>query len=186
MPLPPAITDATVTLTWGASGRYYGYCTLADVAYEFVNNQAQTKALTPQSYGMEISAAAQEIQDQLILVYQMPYMGADAGIQQTLRQINAKLAAANLIDRYYGGSDTAISPSAAERRQWAELILVDIKTGVIQWGSPFGDAVPQAEAPLYPTSAAATIMPDPNSDDPNAAVPVFGMGRVRYRRTQAF
>lgn len=152
MALPPIITDGTVTLTWGTSGRYYGYCTLADVLYEFPNSATQAKNLTPQALGMEISASAQEMQNQLALVYQMPYVGTDGGILQTLRQINVKLATANLIDRIYAGAANKTSPSAAELRAWAELIIKDILDGVVRWSAPFGDAVAMAETPVYPTA----------------------------------
>lgn len=185
MALPPTITDASVTLTWGAAGQYYGYCTVADVAYEFPTSANLTQ-LTHSTIAQEISAAGQEMQDQLNLAYVMPYTGVDAGILQTLRQINAKLATANLLDRQFQGSENALSATAAEQRAWAELILLDVLHGVIQWGPPFGDATPRAEQPLYPTSAGATVMPDPNDSNAYTANPVFTMSRVRFRRTQTF
>lgn len=185
MALPPTIADASVTLTWGAAGQYYGYCTVADVKYEFPTAAGMTQ-LTNSTIAQEISAAGQELQDQLNLVYSMPYTGADTGITQTLRQINAKLAVANLLDRQFQGSENALSAVAAEHRSWAELIILDLVHGVIQWGPPFGDATPRAEQPLYPTAAGATVMPSPSDSDPYTAAPVFTMSRARFRRTQTF
>lgn len=185
MALPPTITDATVTLTFGAAGQYYGYCTIADVTYEFPDS-ADLTLLTHSTIAQEISAAGQELQDQLNLVYVMPYTGSDTGILQTLRQINAKIATANLLDRMFRGSENALSETAAAQRSWAELIILDVLHGNIQWGTPFGDATPRAEQPLYPMSAGATVMPDPNDSDPYTANPVFTMSRARFRRTQTF
>ncbi|HLZ20723.1 MAG TPA: hypothetical protein VKQ30_01185 [Ktedonobacterales bacterium] len=192
--LPPTITDATVTLTFGAAGQYYGYCTIRDVDYEFANI-ANYKDLWPQPgagssvmangnsiVAQEITNAGVEMQQMLARIYQMPYTGADGGILHTLRQINAKLATANLIDRYMQANEPDLSPAAAERRSWAELMLTDIVDGVIQWATPFGDAVPLAEKPIYPLAAGATVLPDPTSSDPFAATAVFTMGRTRVRR----
>jgi hypothetical protein len=180
MPLPPTITDASVTLTFGAAGQYYGYCTIADVSYEFPDKSSYT-TLTNSVIAQAITQAAQEIQDQLARIYQMPYTGTDAGIQNTLRDINAKLATSKLIERYFQGSEPDLSPAAAERASWAALIVTDLKNGVIQWGAPFGDAVPMAEKPIYPMASAATIYPGPNAADPDARAPIFAIGRTRYR-----
>jgi hypothetical protein len=185
MALPPTILDGSVTLTWGAAGQYYGYCSVADVTYEFPQAATQTM-LTPSTVAQEISAAGQEMQDQLNLAYVMPYVGADSGILQTLRQINAKLATANLLDRQFQGSENALSATAAEHRSWAELIIMDVLHGVIQWGAPFGDAVARAEQPLYPSAAGATVMPSPNDSDPYTATAVFTMSRALFRRNQTF
>lgn len=181
MPLPPTIIDNTVTLTFGAAHTYYGYCTFADVNYEFPD-EASFTLLTPSAVAQEITYAAQELQDQLILVYQMPYVGTDGGIQLTLRNLNAKLATANLIERYFQGSEPNLSPAGAQRRAWAEAILLDIIHGVIQWATPFGDAVAQSEKVIYPLSAGATVQPDPNNPDPLMSNPVFSMGRTQIRR----
>ena len=179
--LPPTITDATVTLTWGAAGQYYGYCTVADVEYEFANIEAFT-TLTASVVGQEISNAAQEMQELLDHAYQMPYVGTDTGILLTLRDVNAKLATANIIDRYFQGSVPNNSTAAAERRSWAELILHDLITGAIHWEYPFGDAIPRGQLPLYQTSSGATITPNPSASD-FSATPIFRIGtRDRYRR----
>lgn len=196
MPLPPTITDASVTLTFGAAGQYYGYCTIKDVLAELSNMDSFT-SLWPQpgngdggvmSNGNSIvaqliTATAQELQDQLARIYQMPYAGTDGGILETLRKVNASLAYSELLDRYMKGSEPDESPAAATARSWAELILVDIQDGVIQWAPPFGDAVPMAERPTYPLAAGATILPDPTSLDPYVANPIFTLGqRSRFRR----
>lgn len=185
MPLPPTITDNVTTpaiqLTWAPQYTYYGYCTVADVEYEFPDQSLYT-TLTPSVVAQEITNAGQELQNTLANLYQMPYSGSDGGILLTLRNINAKLATANLIDRYFQGSEPNLSPAAAERRSWAELILTDVINGTLQWGTPFGDAVALSEKPVYPLSAGATVLPDPNSLDPNTANPIFSMGRTRFSR----
>ena len=179
--LPPTITDPTVTLTWAAAGQYYGYCTIADVEYEFANIEAFT-TLTASVIAQEISNAAQEMQDLLDHVYQMPYIGTSANILLTLRDVNAKLATANLIDRYFQGSVPNNSSAAAERRSWAELILHDVLTGAIHWEDPFGDAVARGQLAVYQTSTGATITPNPSMND-LAATPIFRIGtRDPYRR----
>lgn len=179
--LPPTIADASVTLSFGAAGVYYGYCTITDVQFEFPDRSSFT-TLTNSIVGQEITYAAQEVQEQLALVYQMPYAGTDGGILLRLRDLNAKLATANLIARYFQGSEPNLSPAGDARRQWAEMVLKDILDGVIQWSGQFGDALAQSEKVLYPLSAGATVMPSPDSVDPFAATPVFTMGRTHYRR----
>jgi hypothetical protein len=180
MPLPPTINDPSVTLTFGAAGVYYGYCTVADVAYEFPN-KASFSTLTNSAIAQEITFAAQEAQVQLDHVYQMPYTGTDAGILLRLRMINAKLATANLIERYFSGSEPDLSPAGTERRSWAELNIMDVINGVEHWEYPFGDATPRAQLTVYQQSAGATITPDPNDIDPNNAYPIFSIGTTRFR-----
>ena len=180
--LPPTITDGTVTLTFGASGQYYGYCTLKDVDFELPDKSSFT-TLTPSVEGQVITYAAQELQEQLTLKYAMPYTGSDGGILLRLRELNAKLAAANIIDRYFTADEPNISPTAAELRSWVELVLTDILDGNIIWtGTGFGDAVAVAETPVYPLALGATILPNPLTGDENAANPLFTMGRFQYRR----
>src|SRR5574337_1317307 len=115
MALPPSISDNSVTLTFGAAHVYYGYATIADVSYEFPNTEAFS-TLSNSVIAQEISYAAQEMQDQLNYVYLMPYTGSDSGILLTLRDVNAKLATANIIDRYFQGSVPNQSSAAPERR----------------------------------------------------------------------
>lgn len=177
--LPPTITDGTVTLTWGTAGQYYGYCTVADVNFEFANTEAYTTK-SNSVVGQEITNAAMELQDILDYVYQMPYAGTNGGILLTLRNINAQLAAANIIDRYFSASLPTASADAAAKRSQAELILHDLVNGAIHWEPPFGDAVAQGQLPIYQQSALAVISPAPGSSD--TAAPVFVMGRSRYRR----
>lgn len=180
MALPPTINDATVTLTFGTAGVYYGYCEIADVMFEFTNADAFT-TLTASVVAQEITYAAQEIQDQLDHVYEMPYTGSNEGILLTLRDVNVKLATANIIDRYFQGSVPNDSSSAASRRSWAELILHDIIHGAIHWEYPFGDAVPRGQLPVYQQSSGASITPNPSAGDASAK-PIFSMGRSSYRR----
>lgn len=179
--LAPTITDASVTLSFGAAGQYYGYCTLLDVDYEFPDKDSFT-TLTNSNIGQAITYASNELQTALERYYQMPYVGTDATILLLLRELNAKLAAANLIDRYFQGAEPDLSTAATRLRQFAELLIVDIQNGKIQWAAPFGDAVLMAERPLYPLAAGATVLPDPNSSDPFAANPRFTMGRTKFNR----
>lgn len=180
MALPPAITDNSVTLTFGAAHTYYGYCTIADVGYEFPDESSFT-TLTNSAIAQEITYAAGEMQDQLARVYQMPYVGTDGGVLLTLRNINAKLATANLIARYFTTGEPNLSPAGTERRGFAEALLTDVIDGRIQWGTPFADAVVMGEKPVYPLSAGATVQPDPNGDG-TGATPYFTMGAMRFRR----
>lgn len=180
MALPPVINDASVTLTFGSAGVYYGYCTLDDLAFEFTNTEAYT-TLDASAKAQCITQAAQELQDQLNHVYEMPYVGSDEGILLTLRDVNAKLAAANVIDRYFLGSVPNKSEHAAQMRSWAELILHDILHGVIHWETPFGDAVARGQLPLYQQSSGASITPSPSASD-GSETPIFSMGRSAYRR----
>lgn len=181
MALPPTITDGTVTLTFGAAEVYYGYCTILDVTFEFPNSEAFT-TLDHSTVAQEITYAAQEIQDQLAHAYQMPYAGTDSGILLTLRDINAKLATANIIDRYFQGSTPNHSAVAADRRHWAELMILDVLHGSIRWDAPFGDAIAQSQLAVYNTSTGATVVPNPSMGN-EAAKPIFVVGRSSYRRS---
>ncbi len=176
--LPPTITDGTVTLTWGTAGQYYGYCTIADVAFEFANATNYT-TMDASVKGQEITNAAMELQNMLDHVYQMPYAGSDAGVLLTLRDINAKLACANIIDRYMQGSVPNLSAHAVARRSWAELILKDLLDGAIHWEPPFADAVARAQLPVYNESTLAQISPTP--DGTVDTEPIFVIGRSAYR-----
>lgn len=179
--LPPTISDASVTLTFGSAGVYYGYCALADVKYEFVD-LANYGTMSNSVIAQEITKTAQELQNVLARMYQMPYTGSDGGILETLRQVNVDLAVANLIDRFFQGSEGETSTTAALRRSKGELVLADVLNGQIQWQYPFGDATPLAEKPTYPLSAGATIWPDPDTADPLEAAPIFTISRTRYRQ----
>ena len=177
---PPTITDASVTLTFGTAGQYYGYSTIADVTYEFTNVSSFT-TLTNSAVAQEITYAANELQKMLEHYYVMPYTGSDWSILQTLRELNAKLASARLVDRYFLGSEPDLSPFAAQLRQWVELKVLDIVNGTEHWETPFGDATAQAMQPVYDLSAGATVAPDPGSADPATALPTFVRGLNRYR-----
>ena len=180
---PPTITDGSVTLTFGSAGIYYGYCTVADVAFEFPN-KGSFSTLTNSTIAQEITYAAQELQQQLDTVYVMPYVGTNGGILLTLRDMNAKMATANLIDRYFQGMEPDMSPAAAERRSYAELKVVDVIHGLERWGPEVGgDAIARAMNPVYNLATGASIVPNPN--DPNLlnANPIFSMSISRYRRS---
>ena len=181
MNLPPTITDATVTLTFGTAHQYYGYCTVADVEFEFVN-KASFSTLTSSTVAQEITYAAQELQQMLVHFYQMPYAGTDAGVLLTLRQMNSWLAFANIVDRYFMGAEPDMSPAAKERRDLVESFVMDIVNGSMRWEYPFGDAVPQAMSPVYDLAAGASIFPNPNDIDPNNASPIFSIGQTSFRR----
>jgi hypothetical protein len=180
--LPPTIADASVVLTFGSAGQYYGYCAIADVLFEFPSKDA-FRSLDNSVVAQEITYAANELQQLLDRTYEMPYVGTNGAILLSLRQINSWLAVANIIDRYFQGSEPDLSPAAAERRSWAELKIVDVNNGIERWGPEVGgDAVPRGMMPVYQLSRAATVTPDPNSLDPNQANPVFSIGLSRFRR----
>lgn len=178
MALPPAITLNGVTLTysWAAANTYYGYCTVADVRFEFTN-QTQYTTLTDSVIAQEITIAADELQKMLDTVYQMPYTGSDNGIKLTLGEINAKLAAANIMERYFQGAAPNASSWAAERRSYAELRILSVLKGEEQWAAPFGDAVPRSDKAIYPKSAVIVGYPD------NATSPIFTLaGGLNYKK----
>lgn len=180
--LAPTITDGSVTLSFGAAGQYYGYCTIADVNYEFPDKDSYT-TLTNSAIGQAITyTSSVELQPALERLYQMPYTGTDATFLLILREINAKLATADLIDRYFQGAEPDLSVAATRLRQFAELLVVDIQNGKMRFDPPFGDAVVMGELPTYPLSSGATVLPSPNSSDPFAATPRFTMGRTRFNR----
>ncbi len=179
--LPPTITDATVTLTWGTAGQYYGYCTVADVGFEFPN-KGSFATLTNSVIGQIITYTAQELQQSIGLIYAMPYAGTDGGVLLTLRNMNAKLATAELIDRYFQGGEPDMSPAAADRRAFVEALVMDLVNGTVHWDTPFGDAVALGEKPAYLRATAAQIWPSPNDIDPLVANPIFQItGQSQYR-----
>lgn len=179
MALPPTIIDGTVTLTFGTAGQYYGYCTVADVSFEFPNKALFT-TLSNSVIGQEITYAAQEVQNLISRMYTMPYVGVDGGILLTFREINAKLACSRLIVRYFQGSEPNLSPAGEERRAWAEAILSDIINGTLVLSPPIGDAQPLSEAVIYPTASAATITPNPYFSDSIETSPIFSISRNRF------
>jgi len=174
MNLPPAINDASVTLTFGAPHVYYGYCTVADVTFEFANASAYSK-LDSSTVAQEITYAAQELQEVLATTYQMPYAGSDAGILLTLRNVNAKLAAANIAERYFQATVPNASAMAVELRDWAETMVASIQSGLAQWTPPYGDAIPAGEHPTTPRSALTLGSPNAGQQDRGAA-PIFRIG----------
>jgi hypothetical protein len=178
--LPPTITDNSVTLTFGAQGQYYGYCTIADVKYEFPNAQSFS-SLNNNVVAQAVTYTAQEFQNVIARIYQMPYSGTDGGVLLTLRMINAKLATAYLLDRYFQGSEPDLSQHAAACSSWAEGQIADIINGVTRWNPPFADAVAMGELPTYPLSSGATVFPNQLMDDPNDANPIFTISANKFR-----
>src|SRR5260221_229630 len=93
MPLPPAISDANVTIVDMPASTYYGYCSIAAVRFELPKiseypDLATVNATSSSIIATYITYAAQEMQDALALYYVMPYVGTDAGVKLTLRDIN--------------------------------------------------------------------------------------------------
>lgn len=183
--LPPAITDNTVTMTWGPNHTYYGYCTIANVLFLFTNEaNMQAKALPPSVVAEEISyTAINSLQPVLALYYEMPYVGTDDTVLSILREINAMFAAVQLIDRYQAANGT-VSPAAALWQHRVTGIVTDIQNGLIRLGPPFGDAVPMSDLPTYPRASLVTVSPNPTLHPSQKAV--FGMRRPRFRRGMAF
>lgn len=180
--LPPTISDASVTLTFGTAGQYYGYCTIADVDYEFANLAGFT-TMNSSVKAQAITYAGLELQESLDNLYVMPYTGADLGILTTLRLMNAKLAAAKLIERYFTGA--AGSPNHSEAamvlRGEVHERVVAIDSGIVRWSTPFGDATARAKLPVYNRATGLTITPNPQSGD-TSATPIFTIGRDQYRK----
>lgn len=190
---PPKITDATVKISWSpdgttTTGAYFGYTTVATVQYRFAQYSTQVNQLiaTPPAIhpiGEEITWAAIDLQLLLNHLYVMPYTGTDATILGMLSDMNAKLATARLIDRMYQSNEPNLSQVAALLRTEVGGIIDDLKTGLIIWYAPYGDATPQSRAPVYDTSLGATIWPnDGAAQDDATNAPWFTMGRTSYRR----
>jgi hypothetical protein len=189
--MPPTITEVGVTLTFNpanptagtpAANTYYGYCNVAQVKYLFTTNlTAMASGLTDSIIAEAITEAAIELQKQLEHFFLMPYAGSDPVILSTLMELNRKLAFANIYSRYFAGSAPDESPAAEAARQWYDLKITDIVNGAEQWLTPFGDATAQAMAPMYDLAAGASIMPNPQLADRNAATPIFSIGQTRYR-----
>lgn len=185
-PLPPTITDATVTLTYAgvqpgvSAGQYFGYCTVADVKFYFPNLTAYT-TLTSSIVGQMVTEAALELQNLIDPIYQMPYTGANGPILLTLRNLNARLATSMLIERYFTGAEPDLSPWAKEYRDYVELLVADLENGKTRWDTPFGDATPRAMMPVYDIASLATIYPNPSVADVSAQQPIFRISRSPYR-----
>lgn len=186
--LPPEIANVGVTLTFSftnnsgtvrSSGYYYGYCTIADVQFEFANLRGFT-TLTDSVIAQEICYTSLRMQEVLDRVYVMPYEGSVQVILQKLRELNAKLAASEIIERYYTGS----SPNASEHamRLLTEVTdtLAAIEAGLIRWDDPSGDATSRASLPVGSRDQMMTGNPDPYSGE-STATPVFTMDQLRFR-----
>ena len=182
---PPVITDASVTLTFGAAGQYYGYCTIADVKFEFPN-AGSFSTLTNSVVGQEITYAALELQKMLDHFYVMPYTGTSFNVTTTLREMNAKLATARIIKRYFSGSEPDFSPEAESMRQEVEMLVTDIENCNLRLEDPWGDATPRAMLPVYDLATGATIYPNPSIADTSAATPIFTIARPTFKRDDQF
>ena len=194
--LPPTITDALVILTYAgvqpgvSAGQYFGYCAVLDVRYEFpdineMKDLSVDNAASRSIIAQEITSAASEIQEMLDPYYQMPYAGSNGPILLKLRQMNAKLAVANIIEHYFQGSEPNMSPWAAARRAWVELQVTDLKNGIVRWDPPIGDATPRALLVTYDPSTAflvgGTALTGATPDD-QASTPIFTVSRNRFRQ----
>ena len=180
--MPPTINDNNVTLTFGATHVYYGYCTIADVSFEFTNISSYS-ALTNSVIAQCITYAASELHQLIDPYYAMPYTGTNAIILLELRQINSWLACSVIVDRMMQGAEPDMSPWAEERRSWAELKINAIISGHIRWDTSVGaDATGRAILPQYNPAAGATITPDPSTGDPingdQSAIPLFSVGGI--------
>lgn len=179
--LPPLITDGSVTLSYSftygvttyATGAYYGYCAIADVKFEDPNigNRA---TWTNSVIAQEIAYASVELDELIHYAYVMPYGGSDHRILQRLREMNAKLALANLYDRSLVSNEPDTSPVAARLRTFVHQIVADILSGAIRWDTPFGDATPQSMVPVYDPSVVASITPSPYAGD-SSSEPIFSV-----------
>lgn len=189
--LPPLISDASVTLsfsfTWpDASGTtyaqhaYYGYCTVADAQFEFANVKGMP-TLTSSVIAQEICYSAQELQEALDYSYEMPYGGSDQNILAKLRELNAKAAAARIVNRYFTGSSPNKSTHGDELQAWVAEQLMAIETGLVRWDTPYGDALPRAALPVPNRRAIFSWSPSATSGT-ETAEPIFTMGRWRFRR----
>lgn len=201
--LPPTVVDATVTLTYSftdnggttyATGAYFGYCTVADVRFEspmldatsgYSTLQSSVAAPNGNSAIAQLIAytALNDLHHMLNPYYQMPYSGTDQGILQTLRMLNAKLAAARVFDRLLRGVEPGPDPNVAMAlRAEAELIVHDIMSGAIDW-SDVTDIVVRARKPALHGGADATSTPATTASD-GSQVPIFSMsnGGTRFSR----
>lgn len=179
--LAPLITDGTVTLSYSftfgnttyATGAYYGYCTIADTKFEDPNISQRT-TWTNSVIAQEIAYASVELDELVHYAYVMPYGGSDHRILQRLREMNAKLALANLYDRSLVSNEPDTSPVAARLRTFVHQIVADILSGAIRWDTPFGDATPQSMVPVYDPSVVTTVTPSPYAGD-SSADPIFSV-----------
>ncbi len=181
---PPAISDANVTMTFGPNHTYYGYCAIADVKFELTNVGNMPKAADDSVVAQEITYAAIDLQSMLDRYYEMPYLGSNFNILSTLREMNAKLAAAKLMDRYMASVDHA-GTVAANYTAHVIGMIHDIGRGITRWDDPFGDAVPRAMLPVYNSADEVSQAPDPVQGEQFA--PIFTIAeRTRFRRGDSF
>lgn len=192
--LPPTITDADVTLREvGAipgisAGQYFGYCTVAGVAYEFANLAEMPQitgsptATTKSRIAQEIFGAAVELQAELDHYYVMPYTGSSPNILAQLFDLNAKLAAARILKRLFANQETAQSAGVAELDAWVSEFYHAISAGKVRWDDPFGDATPRVMLQVYDLASGLAGFPSEASGDASKE-PLFRLGQpTRFQR----
>lgn len=178
--LPPTITDATVTAaqSWVVaalgSGKYCGYCTIADVQQEFLDQNQMPSSTGSNVIARQIVNAALEIQSVLNPIFTMPYAGSDAQILGRLSEMNTKLAASLVYGLQFGAAEPNASTIATDLRSYVFQQLTSLVHGEERWETSFGDATPRADQPAYSKSSLAlsgnTVPTSPNVLNP----PTFG------------
>lgn len=184
--LPPAIVDAGVTqkpYSWiTATNTYYGYCTILDVQQEFLDvGNMPASANNKNFLAQMITDTAIELQNALEIAYVMPYIGTNLGIIGTLNKINRKLAAAETMCRVFGANEPDMTTWGQDLRDYAEACILGILDGEEMWDKPFGDAVAQAEKPVYPRASLNVF--SPSQSDLNGQQPIFSIGQTRINRS---
>lgn len=127
-----------------------GYASVADVKRLFVNISSFS-SLTDDQISADIADTVAEIDATIAPFYTVPVSG-DTPALNLLRVINARLAGAEAYRRLLIAGNEQL-PEAEAWREYAELLLSDIKSGDIQ----FFSAPTAAAHPIYPASAALTF-----------------------------
>lgn len=127
-----------------------GYASVADVKRLFVNMTSFT-SLTDDQITIDIADTVAEIDATIAPMYAVPVTGDTAALN-LLRVINARLAGAEAYRRLLIASNEQL-PEAEAWREYAELLLADIKSGDIQ----FFSAPVNAAHPVFPGSKALTF-----------------------------
>ena len=190
--LPPTITDSNVTKTptWlqtalGGTGKYVGWCAVADVQELFENVlNMPSSANDANQVAQCIVEASLELCALIGNFYVMPYAGTDSYILGRLSEWNAKLAAANLMLRVVGANGgEQQSAWGLAQRAFVEANILSLMQGEERWDATGGhDATVRPETPAYTKVPLALVTPSPFSDDPYQAIPVFSMSRTNYRK----
>jgi len=179
--LPPTITDPDVDAaqSWVVaavgSGAYVGYCTIADVQQEFLDQNQMPTATGANTIARQIVNAALEIQSVINPVIAMPYLGTDAQILGRLGEMNTKLAASLVYGLQFGAAEPNASTIATDLRSYVFQQLSSIVHGEERWEPGFGDATPRADQPAYTKASLALVSPD-------CGEPIFQMDRLGYNK----